>query len=259
MAAIAAFYGVKLLTGKSDEPSRDISLFALSVFSGALLLKIVFITRIYGYGFVLAMPATLMVIYVLMSGIPDGLRRRGWVSGAIFRHSVLAVVCVLVSVYAVKSYKHYSIMDYPVGEGGDTIIASGHYGGKGVDILLEQIDKVMAPDEDFIIMPEGVLVNYLSRRKNPTEFMTFLPTDMTIYGEDRLLSALQASKPDYIILISRDTIEYGVHYLGQGYGDSIYSFVRSGYSDVVRIGDMSFLENSEGKGLGILILKRIGG
>jgi hypothetical protein len=258
MAAIAVFYGVKLLTGRSQEPSRDIPLFALSVFSGALLLKIVFITRIYGYGFVLAMPATLLVIYMLMSEIPGGLSRR-WVGGSIFRYSVFAVVCVLVSVYAVKSYRLYSMMDYPVGEGGDTIIASGHYGGKGLDILLEQIDKVMAPDEDFIIMPEGVLVNYLSRRKNPTEFMTFLPTDMTIYGEDRLLSALQATSPDYIILISRDTIEYGVHYLGQGYGDSIYRFVRSGYSDVVRIGDMSFLENSEGKGLGILIMKRNGG
>lgn len=258
MAAIAAFYGVKLLTGRSQEPSRDIPLFALSVFSGALLLKIVFVTRIYGYGFVLAMPATLLVIHMLISEIPGGLSRR-WASGAIFRYSVFAVVCVLVSVYAVKSYRFYSIMDYAVGEGGDTIIASGHFGGKGVDILLEQIDKVMAPGDDFVIMPEGVLMNYLSRRKNPTEFITFLPTDMTIYGEDRLLSALQATEPDYIILISRDTIEYGVHYLGQGYGDGIFRFVRSGYSDVVRIGDMSFLDDSEGKGLGIVIMKRDGG
>ncbi len=258
MAAIAAFYGLKLLTGRSEEPSRDIPLFALSVFSGALLLKIVFITRIYGYGFVLAMPATLLVIYFLMSEIPEGLSRR-WAGGTIFRYSVFAAVCVLVSVYAVKSYRLYSMMDYAVGEGGDTIIASGHYGGKGVDILLEQIDKVMAPEDDFVIMPEGVLLNYLSRRKNPTEFITFLPTDMTIYGEDRLLSALQTTNPDYIILISRDTIEYGVHYLGQGYGDNIFNFVKNGYSDVVRIGDMSFLENSEGKGLGIVIMKRNGG
>ncbi len=259
-AAIAVYFLVRLLRRNGAGQERDIPLFALSIFAGALLLKIVFVTRIYGYGFVLAMPATILVIYMLLCRVPSHLGAR-WGTSGILRYSVLAAIVVMLSFYWVKSYRHYAAMDYEVGEGGDMVIASGYSGGKGVDILLEQIDKVMAPGDDFIIMPEGTLVNYLSRRKNPTPYVTFLPTDMTIYGEKRMLSALEKSPPDFIILISRDTIEYGVHYLGQGYGESIYRFIMDGYSPVVRIGNLGFLERSVGMSqpLGILIMKRIDG
>jgi hypothetical protein len=260
MAVIVLFFGVKLLRGKYEDSARTIPLFVLSVFAAALLLKIVFVTRVYGYGFVLAMPATLITCYMLLSYVPASLDRR-WGSSSILRYSVLAALVVMLAVYSIKSYRLYEMQDYAVGEGGDTLITSGYSGGKGVEILLEQIDKVMAPEDDFIVMPEGTLVNYLSRRKNPTKFVTFLPTDITIYGEDRMLAALADTPPDYIILISRDTIEYGVHYLGQGYGDRIYAFIMNGYEGVVRIGNLGFLEESTGMGqpLGMLIMKRRGG
>lgn len=256
-AAIAVFFAVKLLFGRDENPARTISLFALSVFAGFLLLKIVFVTRIYGYGFVLAMPATLLFCYMLLSWVPSVLKQR-WGSSAIFRYSVLAALVVMLSVYSVKSYRLYRVMDYALGKGGDMLITSAFSSGKWVDILLEQIDRVMAPEDDFIIMPEGALVNYLAKRKNPTQFVTFLPTDMTIYGEGRMLAALSESPPDYIILISRDTIEYGVYYLGQGYGDQIYTFIKNKYDDIVRIGSMGFLENPTGvrQPPGMVILKR---
>lgn len=256
-AAIVLFFGWKLLAASGDGLGRGVPLFTLSVFSAALLIKIVFVTRIYGYGFVLAMPATLFVCYMLLSHIPAALNRR-WGSSGIFRYSVLAALLVMLSFYFVKAYKLYERMDYAIGSGGDMIVASGFSGGKGVDILLEQINRVMAPGETFVMLPEGTLINYLSRRDNPTRYVSFLPSDMTIFGEDAILEELEAARPDYVVLISRDTIEYGAHYLGQGYGDSIFSFITNRYSDIVRIGDMGFLENSTGMSqpLGIVIMKR---
>lgn len=256
-AAIALIFGVRLLISGGEDRSRTVPLFALSVFAGLLLLKIVFITRIYGYGFVLAMPATLLVFYMLLSWVPAALKQR-WGNAAIFRYSVLAALICLLSVYTVKSYRLYGMMDYSFGKGGDALITSEPLGGKAADILLEQINLVMGQEDNFVILPEGALFNYLSRRKNPTRFVTYMPTDMTMYGEERIVAALADSRPDFIILISRDTIEYGVHYLGQGYGDRIFDFVKNGYEDIVRIGDMGFLENSTGMGqpLGIVIMRR---
>lgn len=256
-AAIALFFGVRLLIARDEDWAGEVSLFVFSVFSSVMLLKILFVTRIYGYGFVLAMPAALFLFYMLLSWVPARLKR-SWGSSGIFRYSVLAALLVMLSVYSVKSYRLYKMQDYAVGKGGDTIVASAFSGGKGVEILLEQIERVMAPEDDFVMLPEGTLVNYLSRRKNPVKYTSFLPSDMTIYGEGTILAALKEARPDFIILISRDTIEYGAHYLGQDYGHEIFSFITEEYTDVVRIGNMGFLEESVSMSqpLGMVIMKR---
>lgn len=255
-SAAALFFGVRAFRSGDG---RSVSLFTVSAFSALMLVKVVFVTRVYGYGFVLAMPATLLVCYMLLSHLPAAMKR-SWGFSGVFRYSVLAFLLVMLSFYLIKSYALYGRADYAVGEGLDTIIAVESSGGKGVDILLEQIEKVMAPDDDFIMLPEGTLINYLSRRDNPTRFNTFLPSDMTIFGEDAILEAIAKAQPDFVILISRDTIEYGVHYLGQGYGHRIFDYIMNGYSPIVRIGDLGFLEKSTGMGqpLGILIMRRNG-
>lgn len=76
--------------------------------------------------------------------------------------------------------------------------------------------------------------------------------------EDKIIESLENAPPDYIILISRDSIEYGFHYLGQDYGFKVFAFVRDRYDLVVRIGSMEFLEKSTSmqQPLGMVILKR---
>lgn len=254
--AALVYFTAKLLMGREDIV-KTIPLFTLSVFAAALLVKILFVVRIYGYGFVLAMPATVLVLYCLLSEAPLAFKK-SWGSTGIFRYAVVAALLVAVAAFFVRSYRLYDRMDYEVASGGDTIVSPAFSGGQAVDILLQQIERVMAPGENFVMLPEGTLINYLSRRENPTRYVSFLPSDMTIFGEENILAAFEASRPDYIILISRDTIEYGEHYLGQGYGYDIFSFIMNNYSDIVRIGDMGFLEKSTGMSqpLGIVIMKR---
>ena len=257
MAALVLFAGAGLLLGEKEVSRAGLPIFIFSVFASVLLIKILFVPRVYGYGFVLAMPATLLVCYALLYLIPARIKAR-WGGSGIFRYSVLAAILVMLSVYTLRSYRLYTTQDYPVGKGGDTLVASGFSGGKAVDILLGQIERVMAPEDDFIMLPEGTLVNYLSRRKNPVKYTSFLPSDMTIYGEETILSAIRENPPDFVIFISRDTIEYGAHYLGQDYGHRLFAFITAGYEDVVRIGNMGFLERSVSMSqpLGIVIMKR---
>lgn len=240
-----------------DEAKKNIPLFSLAVFSFVMLFKIMFAAKIYGNGFVLAMPATLLSIYMLLSYAP-GLLKKKWGYGSVLRYSALAAIVVMVSFYFVKSMALYSKMDYTVGSGGDRIITRENSGGKGVAILLEQIEGIIQPGDDFVVMPEGALINYLSRRQNPSKYIYYLPSDLTMYGEDRMFEALESSPPDYIILISRDSIEYGYHYLGQDYGFRIFSFVRDRYDTVLQIGSMDFLKKSVSirQPLGMVILKR---
>jgi len=258
-AGVACFAMRALRGGAAAE--RDVPLFALSVFALVMLLKIIFTSRIDGYGFVLGMPATLLAIYLLLTAAPAFLRKR-WGYGAIFRYSVLAGVIALMAWHLKHTVNYYSPMTYVVGSGGDRIMTyENSGGGKGVNILVEQLGRMMGPDDGLVVMPEGALINYLARKVNPTGFVTFLPTDPLIFGESTMIDRLEKSSPAYIIFISRDTSEYGYHYLGQDYGFDIFNFVMERYEPVLKIGSSAFMEKSVGMGqpLGMLVYRRIDG
>lgn len=78
-------------------------------------------------------------------------------------------------------------------------------------------------------------------------------------GEGRMLASLKKTPPDYIIFISRDTSEYGYHYLGQDYGFDIFNFVMERYEPVLKIGSSAFMQKSVSMGqpLGMLVYRRI--
>jgi hypothetical protein len=65
------------------------------------------------------------------------------------------------------------------------------------------------------------MINWLTRRRNPTPYFSLLPTEVGRYGEDRILEALRKDRPDLIAVVHRDTREYGVRYFGENYGVEI--------------------------------------
>ena len=93
------------------------------------------------------------------------------------------------------------------------------------------------PDETLAVLPEGVMLNYLARRVNPTGHINFMPPEFVIFGEPRMLAAFQQSPPDWIVLTHKDTREYGVGFFGTGYGRVLYAWVHENYEPVKRFGD----------------------
>lgn len=64
------------------------------------------------------------------------------------------------------------------------------------------------------VVPEGVMLNYLTRRVNPTPFITLIAIELAAYGEPHMLAAYQARPPDYIVFIDRDLSEFGLPRFG---------------------------------------------
>ncbi len=261
--AIIIVLSAGLMRARHDRESwpRVVPVLSLAVFSILMLLKIVLNSQVNGYGFVLAMPGALLTIYMIISRLPAAMERR-WGASSIFRGSVLAIILVVSGWHLMEEWKYYRPMTYPVGKGGDTILTYEPESvgvGYGMNALLENIERIMGPEEGFVVMPEGALVNYLSRRPNPTGFINFVPADVQMFGESAMLAALRNAPPQFMIMISRDTSEYGAAYLGQGYGYGLFSFVSSRYEPVLQIGSPDFLVESKGfsQPLGMIVMRRI--
>ena len=99
------------------------------------------------------------------------------------------------------------------------------------------------------------MLNYLSRRATTARQMNFMMTEMIVFGEEAMVAGFQAGPPDYVVLVHKDTSEWGVGPFGRDdrYGRRIMRWVYQHYELVVLFGDEPF----QSKAFGIQILKRV--
>ncbi len=221
-----------------------------AVFAGVLLAKMLLNARIYHYGFVLAMPSTLLVVVALVEWLPDWVVRRGGYPG--FVHAVtLAVGTAMVSSALTVMDARLRQKTYRVGAGVDALWADER--GAVVQRMLEAIRQRVQPDETLLVAPEGEMLNYLARRRNPTPYITLLPLVLNMFDEDRILAAFAGHPPDFVAVVRYGSgREWPV--FGQGYGKRLSEWIHAHYQ---LVHDVSASPAASDPAFGIGLLKRI--
>ena len=241
-------------------------------FSFFLLAKLGFNPRISHYGVFLAMPAFLSAIYLLLYLLPQFLiancelrtansevpilNSQFGIRNSPFRFSVLIFLLAGLARLTIQSGLFYKDKDFTLGSGGDRIVTYDPKidpTGAAMASAVAWIETNTAPTNTLAVLPEGVMLNYLTRRDNPTPYVVFA-FEVWAFGEQNMLAAYQKNPPDYIVLVQRDTSEYGVPNFGQqkGFGLDVMQWVRKNYEPVYLIGG----EPLQGGAFGIKILKR---
>ena len=251
-------------------------------FSFAMLAKLGFNPRLSHYGVFLAMPAFLSAIYLLLHLLPRFLEKVAsdeWqVTGketapapglspvnchlTSFRAAMLIFLLAGLTRLTIQSALFYKDKDFTLGSGGDRIVTynpkienpKSAPTGAAMAAAAAWIEAHTAPTNTLAVLPEGVMLNYLTRRDNPTPYVVFA-FEVWAFGEQNMLAAYEKNPPDYIVLIQRDSSEYGVPYFGQqkGYGFDVMQWVRRNYQSVELIG----AEPLQSSAFGIKIVKRL--
>ena len=100
------------------------------------------------------------------------------------------------------------------------------------------IEKTVPNNATLCIVPEGVMLNYLTRRGSSIPYLAFLPSDLAMFSERRVADALAAHPPDVIIVYPKNTEEYGRGNFGAGYARQIAAWIKANYhtSGVIIVG-----------------------
>jgi len=243
-AAAIAFIAVAKSPGGTDQAAVAVGRLVMLIFAGSLMGKIVLFSRLHHYGFVLAMPAMMMLIVMLFHDVPTWLvRRRG--CGLVFRAAAVAGLCVVAIVHVRTYFAVYVGKTHHVGSGADLIWAFPEKRSEELSGLLDGLDALMIPGDTLAVLPEGVMVNFLTRRANPTPYVNFMPPEFIIFGEDAMLRAFEADPPDMIVVIPKNTSEYGMGMFGRGYGEALLQWVRDGYQTVAQVGQTLVLRRRD--------------
>lgn len=117
---------------------------------------------------------------------------------------------------------------------GDAFLADQH--GEEVNLAVDWLNLHTEPLDTLTVLPEGLMINYLARRRNSTAIADLKPLDMHMFGEERILRALKAAPPTYIALVHRDSTLYGGQFFGKDYCQSIFRWIVRNYHPVHLIG-----------------------
>ena len=120
---------------------------------------------------------------------------------------------------------------------------------------LTRLEAAMPADASLLVMPEGIGLNYWLRRRNPTRFNLFLPAQLRAFGGDEaMLEEIRGHAPDFVVLMHRDSAEFGVGPFGKDprNGRRLRQWVDANYVRLTQIGAEPFRDRR----FGLLILRR---
>lgn len=242
---------------RSDAEQEARRLF-FAVLAAALMARMVLYGRVYHYGFYQAALAALLVVAVLVGELPKRLR--------LDRHArvLLAAAYLLLVGIGVRSITAHSrallaLKTLQVGKGVDSFYAfqpEFEPTGEFVKVVSERLAG-SPPGSTLLVLPEGVMVNYLARLPSPVRPFYFFSATTSGGQEDEIVRALDSHPPDIVAFISRDLREYGVMRYGEsrGEGQQILEWVGAHYRLDSAIGDEDFLD-SRLRGAAIMSRKR---
>ncbi len=242
---------------RGDEPAARIWVL-WSVFALALLPKMLLAPRIFHYGFYLGMPGFLLVAVYLTHHLPESLPLP--VPSKLLFRSLMAEFLLLgmLRLTLTSQFFFYARKTAAIGRAGDRIrVFDSRLDPRtgAVQGLLGEIERTTKPGATLAVFPEGVMLNYLSRRANPSRYINFAPLVLHAYGEASVLADLERKPPDYVILFHRDTTEFGAGLFGRdpSYGRRILEWIERDYIAVWQTGSPPLQEPAQ---FGAKLLKR---
>jgi hypothetical protein len=234
LLVVAVFFGLFRLRRRE---SPDCGLLLWSLYSLALLPKIVPATSWSHYGFVLAMPGTLLVVHGLVHEIPEWIHRRG-ASSASFRALMLGLIaaCALGQFWSwnrvAKARTHV------VGARGDSFLVDPIHDERVAPTArtLDFLRSATPAGQTLAVIPEGTTLNYLLRRRNPTGMLMYNPWEFAVAGgEEHVVERFTRAPPDLVVIVTMDMSPHGSGQFGDPrYGARLQAFLAAEYVEIDR-------------------------
>lgn len=236
--------------GNDEARARAALLLAFGLAALALLLKMVLNARIFHYGFVLAVPGMTLAVAALLRFIPDAItRRRG--SGSLFAAGACGLLLAFAGAHLWMMKGHVNAKRFEVGRGADRFFADP-LRGRAVAETLAQLKRRLRPGERFAVLPEGAIFHYWVRRASPSPHVNYMPPELLIFGENAMRESLERRLPELILLVHKDTSEYGTRFFAADYARSFAPLIRERYVPIGGVGDTPF---ERGSRFGIQLLR----
>lgn len=104
--------------------------------------------------------------------------------------------------------------------------------------LIQYIKNNTKPSDKIVVLPEGMMINFLTQRESDGFYNSMLPLYVETFGEDKIIEHYKNYKPEYFILNNLDMKDYYFRYICSDYALDFCGFIVENYElvDVIEDG-----------------------
>lgn len=239
-----------------------------ATFAFLFTLKMFFALHIHHYGFALAMPATLLGILLLLHLLPESLRlytppprkhdadetTPPYSYGKLWQIVTVSILVGGMMGHFATSSRVWFTKNVSIGAGGDMFWGESIRDRRIIAVrrAYDFLKREMGTRDTLAVIPDGTMLNYLLRKKNPTPYLLLGPWDMRAAGGDAVVTAEFEKNPPLWIIVTSD--DPGIHGTGQfgaaDYGEKLADWIRGHYLNAFIVREAS--ETSGGYSISIL-------
>ncbi len=206
---------------------KSLLMLCLAAFGLVTLAKIVFTVYLGHYGFVLAMPGAMVSFVWLVEELPK--RADAWGSSAsVVRAGGVALALFVLVTHAGTSIISLREKSAPIGAGSDRLMALPAV-AQETAMVLGLLESSAPRGASLAVLPEGALLNYLTRRPSSVPYSTLMPAEMAVYGDRAVFETFCAHPPSQVLLAPRPGSLLGVGRFGADYGQALFNWIEANY------------------------------
>lgn len=200
------FYHIfKNVKNKNFDLKNDI-MFAFCLVTVVSILKTAFLINVNIYGTYSLLFPLIMLIYACSEEISKLFPKisADEIKGIFASILVVLSITLFTETFLIFVYKY----DYIKSERGfvydnDMLIHTTKH-------LIEYLEKNVSKDKSVLVIPEGVMINYITGYDMKLyNYYSLLPTFIDTFGIDKILDDIKSKKIDYIVINTRELKEYG--------------------------------------------------
>lgn len=104
--------------------------------------------------------------------------------------------------------------------------------------LVQYIKETTKPTDKIVVLPEGMMINFLTKRDSDGFYNSLLPLYVETFGEDNIIEHYKKNPPEYFILNNLDMKDYYFRYICGDYALDFCGFIVENYElvDVIEDG-----------------------
>jgi 4-amino-4-deoxy-L-arabinose transferase-like glycosyltransferase len=211
----------------------------LAVLSVCLLAKMLLNVRTFHYGFVLAAPAALLAVVGLIHRLPAVIAKWGGCASIVGVGAAGILAGLIVNRLALSAVVlGERTLAIPLAMGGRLYARQEDQPAAQAIVWLTQ-----RPISSVAVIPDAAGINYAAARANPVPYDVLSPLTISMWGQEKILAALQADPPEVILLMRADTGSLGGRWFGQDYAQSIFAWMSGRYEPAGAFGPPAYLRS----------------
>lgn len=206
----------------------------------AMMLRMLLNGRVAHYGFYQAAVAAMVVVAGFAADWPRRFSRHGPTQG-IAAFALLALVAGWAGRITATSLMVLNARTFPVGEGADRMLyfqPDVRVAAAVTKATIQFTEGRIGPKDKLLILPYGIMINYLSRREAPPGPTQYFAGPLAEGAEAELVGQLKQQPPEWVAVIDVNLSEHGLPAFGTGVGNGelLMRWVKADYKLETEIG-----------------------